>query len=488
MASGRWFADPRSKVPSASAGRGTFAARARGESLASPVSTNDSIDRTRAARPSDAYVGYVLVMVFLTMIFSQIDRTILSILVEPIKSEFDLSDTQVGFLLGPAFAVVYSLLVLPIGRYADTTGIRRDIVASCVFFWSCFTLATGFVGTYAQLAAMRMGVGVGEAGGSAPSISLLADYLTPERRARGLSVVSNGAVVGMGLGMVAGGVIHEIYGWRTAFIVAGAPGIVLSLLYRLTIAEPDRGGSEGRRSATAGAFGPSLRTLLATKTFLFVLAANGFTLFASMGRNMWEPSFLIRTYQMGQADAAIWYFLTSPVPSMMGIFLSGWLADRLGPRDPRWYLWVPAIGLFVSVPILFAFLLWPEEHVIAAPAFLAGTRFESIPVALLWSVAGSVLGGLFTAPFMSTTQSVSPLRMRAFAASVSTLISTLIGLAGGPLLVGVIADGLVVEAGRDALRYALLVPTALPLVGAVICLFGARFVAGDLSRARALDD
>lgn len=437
---------------------------------------------------SSAYVSYVLVMVFLTMIFSQIDRTIVSILVEPIKDDFGLNDTQIGFLLGPAFAIVYALLVLPLGRWADTTGVRRNIISGSVFLWSLFTAATGLVTSHVQLVLMRMGVGVGEAGATAPSVSLLADYLPPERRARGLSVVSNGAVVGMGIGMVAGGLIHESYGWRTAFVAAGIPGIVLATVYRFTVKEPARGGSEGRRSVSAGDFLPNLRTLLGSKTYLFILAANGFSLFASMGRNMWEPSFLIRTYEMGQSQAAIWYFLTSPIPSMFGIFLGGYFADRLGQRDARYYLWVPAFGQLVSVPLLFLFILWPADQSLAMPAFLADTPFATIPVALLWSFVGSVVGGLFTAPFMSTIQGVSPLRMRAFAAAVSTLISTLIGLAGGPLLVGAIADGFATEHGRDALRYALLFPTALPLISGVFCLFGARFVGGDLARARTLDD
>ena len=448
-----------------------------------------AVDADSATEPgtSEAYVRWVLFMVLLTMIFNQIDRTILSILVKPIKQEFGLSDTQVGVLLGPAFALVYGALVLPIGRYADTTGIRRNIVATSVFLWSCFTLATSFVTSFPQLFLARMGVGVGEAGGGPPSVSILSDYLTPARRARGLSVVSIGSVIGLGLGMVVGGEVGEAWGWRAAFLVAGLPGIVLAIVFRLTVAEPERGASDGRRAESAGAFWPSLRALLSIHTLLFIFAANGFTIFASMGRNLWEPTFLIRTYGMGPADAGLWYFLTSPLPSMCGIFLGGWLADRLGPRDSRWYLWVPAIGLSVSVPVLFAFLLWPEDHLLQLPATFAGTRFESIPVALLWSVLGSVLGGVFTAPFMATTQSVSPLRMRAFAASVSTVFSTLIGLSGGPLLVGALADGLAADYGSDALRYALLIPTSLPLVGVVICLFGARFVDADLVRARSLD-
>ena len=207
-----------------------------------------------------------------------------------------------------------------------------------------------------------------------------------------------------------------------------------------------------------------------------------------MGRNMWEPSFLVRTYEMGTSDAAIWYFATSPLPSIAGIFLGGALADRFGQRDPRAFLWVPGVGLLLSVPILLAFLLWPTTHVLPMPAIFAGSAFEVIPVALLLSVVGSVVGGMFTAPFMATTQAVVPLRARALAAAISTLISTLIGLAGGPVLVGVLADAFTETHGRDALRYALLVPTSLPLISAFFCLLGARHVARDLAAARDYDE
>ena len=190
---------------------------------------------------------------------------------------------------------------------------------------------------------------------------------------------------------------------------------------------------------------------------------------------------------MSQFHAGTWYFLTSPVPSMFGIFMGGYLADKLARRDKRFLLWVPAFGQLVSVPILVAFLLWPESDMVTLPSIFAGTLFETMPVALLISIAGSVVGGLFTAPFMSTTQGVAPLRMRAFAAAVSTFISTLIGLAGGPMVVGIIADDLRPEFGEHALRYALLFPTVVPVLSAILCLIGARYVAGDLARAKALD-
>jgi len=438
---------------------------------------------------SPRYTLYVLVLVLLTMVFNNIDRTMLSIVVEDVKSEFQLSDTEIGFLLGPAFAIVYVFLVLPVGRYADTVGARRSIISTCLFLWSLFTLATGFVSSYAQLALMRMGVGVGvgEAGATAPAVSMLSDYLPPERRARGMSVISMGAVIGMGIGMMAGGWISQSFGWRGSFIAAGIPGIVLAIVFRLTVREPPRGGSEGRTSSEAGDFLPNLKALFGTRTYLFILSANAFTLFASMGRNLWEPAFLMRTYEMGQFHAGTWYFLTSPLPSMLGIFLGGYFADRFGANDKRWYLWVPALGLLISPPILVAFLLWPTTHMIQMPGFLAGTMFAVMPVALLWSVVGSVLGGWFTAPFMSTTQGVVPLRMRAFAAAISTLLSTLIGLAGGPLVVGALADALAPEYGTDALRYALLFPTLIPMISGVICLAGASRVAADLERSRTFD-
>jgi hypothetical protein len=206
-----------------------------------------------------------------------------------------------------------------------------------------------------------------------------------------------------------------------------------------------------------------------------------------MGRNLWEPAFLMRTYHMGQFEAGTWYFLTAPLPSMLGIFLGGLFADRLGATNTRWYLWVPAFAQLVSVPILTIFLLWPETDLIPMPGFMAAAGLGSMPVALVWGLFGSVIGSAYTAPFMSTIQGISPLRMRAFASAVSTLVTTLVGLAAGPLLVGVIADGFEERFGQDALRYSLLVPTLTPLLSTVVCLFGARHVEGDLASARETD-
>ena len=432
---------------------------------------------------SRAYTNYVLVMVLLVMIFNNMDRTVLSILVEPIKDEFDLTDTEMGAVMGLAFTLVYTFTALPVARLADYRT-RRSIVAVGLFVWSAFTAATAAVQNFVQLFLMRMGVGIGEAAGTAPSVSLLSDYVPPSRRGRGVSVVSIGAVTGMGLGMILGGTVNELYGWRMAFVAAGVPGMFLALVLRLTVREPARGASEKGRSVEGESVAEVVRYLLGNRTYLLILTANAFALFAAMGRNLWEPTFLVRTYEMGTASAGIWYFVTSPVPSILGIYLGGFFADRFGVRDGRWYFFVPAIGQAISVPILIAFLLWPADDVFAMPAFVAASGFEVVPVAFVLSFIGSVFGSFFTAPFIATIQGVSKLRMRAMAAALSTMVSSFVGLAAGPLLVGVLSDHFTAEYGADALRYSLLVPTAAPLLSALVCVLGASAVAADLDRAK----
>jgi MFS family permease len=430
-------------------------------------------------RYSPAYVNYVLGVVLIVMIFNIVDRTITSILLQQIKRDLDLSDRQLGVLVGLAFALLYSVASLPIARLADR-GSRRTIVALGLLAWSAATAVTALVGNFWQLLAARMAVGIGEAAGSAPSQSLISDYVPPERRARGLSVVSIGAVAGLAVGQIAGGWLGQWYGWRAAFVIAGLPGIAVALLVRFTVDEPPRGHSEGGMAAgLAASFGESLRYMLSLPSFVWLLVAGSLALIASMGRNLWEPTFLIRVYDMREGAAGTWYFLIGPLPAALGIYLGARLADRLGRIDARWYMWVPVIGQVLATPLQTGFVLWPEDHRIGLPGGL-----PALPVAFLLSAAGAVVGSLFTAPMLAVTQNLVRPNMRALAAAFSTAVHGLIGHGLGPLVVGDLSDRLTPAYGVHAIRYALVFATLMPLLSALFCLLCARTLRADLARAK----
>ena len=225
---------------------------------------------------SRAYVNYVLFVVLLVMIFNIVDRTITSILLEDIRLELELSDRQLGLLQGMAFSVVYSIASLPLAYWADR-GVRRTIVALGLLAWSAATAVTAWVGNFWELLAARMAVGIGEAAGSAPSQSMITDYVPPERRARALSVVSIGAIAGLAIGQMAGGWLGQWYGWRAVFVIAGLAGVPIALLVRTTVREPARTRSAG----PAASMGTSVRYMLSQPSFRWLLVAGTCSLIAS---------------------------------------------------------------------------------------------------------------------------------------------------------------------------------------------------------------
>jgi predicted MFS family arabinose efflux permease len=425
-----------------------------------------------APRYSPAYVNYVLGVVLLVMIFNIVDRTITAILLDDIKPELGLSDRQLGLLLGPAFAVVYTIASLPISHWADR-GVRRSIVALGLLAWSAATALTALVSNFGQLLAARMAVGIGEAAGSAPSQSMITDYVPAERRARALSVVSLGAIAGLAVGQIAGGWLGEWYGWRAAFVMVGLPGIAVALLVRLTVREPVRSGG------AAGSFLDAVRYMLALPSFRWILVCGSLALIASMGRNLWEPTFLRRVYRYEPGTAGTWYFLIGPLPAAFGIYLGARLGDWLGSRDARWYLWVAVIGQILATPLQTAFVLWPEHQVVSP-----GDALPEIPVAFLFSIVGAVLGSLFTAPLLAVTLTLVQPAMRAKAAAIATATHSLFGHGLGPYLVGEVSAQLTPTYGVYALRYALLVATLMPLVSALFFWLAARTVREDIARLR----
>ncbi len=448
--------------------------------LEGPPLSKQSQDAHNEEKPlySQGYVRYVLAVMFAMMIFNTVDRYVLSILLEPIKRDLDLDDRQLGWLVGFAFTAVYALTSLPLARLADH-GRRRSVIAAGLFAWSLFTSATSLAQNFLQMFLLRMGVGIGEAAGSAPGQALISDYVPRERRARGLSIISLGAVAGLAVGMVGGGWLNEFWGWRVAFLVAGLPGMALALLVRFTVREPPRGWSDGATTPP-----PRERVmevvhhLLAIPTFRWTVAASATALFASMGRNLWEPSFLIRIYEMGTGAAGTWYFLSSPLPSALGIYLGGYLCDRLSRRDRRWFLGVPILGQVLSVPFLIAFVMWPESHRIPLPLGL-----PALPVALLFSVVASMLGSWYTAPFLTIIQNLARPSMRALAAALCATFTALVGHTLGPLLVGDLNTRFEPIYGEEAIRYSLLVVVSAPLLSAAFCALGLRHTRRDLATA-----
>ncbi len=408
---------------------------------------------------TQSYIRVVLGMMMIVMVISSVDRTILSILVQDIKIDLSLNDRQMGVLLGPAFTVFHVLASFPLSALADR-GHRRLVISGGLFFWSVFTTLTALATGFWSLFLLRMGVGIGEASSNAPGQSLISSYVRPDQRSQSLSVIAIGSVLGLAIGMMLGGFVSEWRGWRTAFVVAGVPGILFSLIFFRAIREP-------RSIQQPVTWMETIKEMLAMRSYRWIIAGQATALFASMGRNLWEPTFLRRVYEMGAGEAGAWYFLSSPLPAAFGIYVGGRLADKLWKRDIRWTMWVPTIGQVACVPLLALFLLWPEDHRLPLSSISGG-----FPVALLWSAVASFVGSFYAAPMLSVTQGLAPPAMRARAATLAGTISGVIGSGTGPLLVGDLNIRLEPTYGDHAIRYSLLIVVATTLISAC-CWFGA---------------
>ena len=438
-----------------------------------------SAESPTAAAPR-GYARYLLLMIVGVMLFNTVDRYIVSILVDDIKADLALSDRQLGWILGPSFTLVYALSVFPLARWADR-GVRRNIIALGLSVWSLFTLMTAWTQSFVQIFVMRMGVGIGEASASPAAQSLISDSVPPEQRSRGLSMLSVGAVMGLAVGMAGGGWVNELWGWRMAFLLAGIPGLGLALLFRLTIREPVRGAIEGRDSEgkRGGNWLEDSRYLLSLPSMRWLIIAHALALLYTAGKGAWEPTFIRRVYDMGSAAAGTWYFLTTPLPSAFGIFLGGWLCDRWSRRDQRAHLWVPIVSTLGSSPFLVAFVLWPEQQQIELP-----WNLPPMPVAFLFSIVGSVLGAMHSAPFLAAVQGLARVRMRASAAALFSLTGSGIGSGIGPLVVGELNERLAPLHGDFAVRWALAWITLAFLLTAVTSAVAARSFRSDLARGR----
>lgn len=405
-----------------------------------------------------------LALLALVYIFSFIDRQVLSILLEPIKQEFGASDTQMGLLTGLAFGLIYALLAIPVGRLADTHN-RRNIVALCCGAWSLATAACGFATQYWHMLIARMSVAVGEAGGMAPSISIVSDSYPPKMRSFAISLFMMGPNLGTLLGLVIGGMVAQYYGWRSVFLAFGIPGVILALLVYLFAKEPARGAYEAPKVAPVAAAPrePMLKQvsrLLRMKTMRYLCLACGMAGVAGYGYGVWAPTFFIRLHDMSISHAGLVFGLASGSGAVLGAMFCGWLSDKLTQRDVRWQLRLAAIGTFCAVPAGLAVFFWPVSDF-----WMLGSI--KVPFSMVFAVLFGFLGAWFPTLSYSAVSQIVTASERSVAAAVLNLFMTLLGVGVGPLVTGVLSDYFAQTHGTAGLRWALSGVTCMFLLTAL---------------------
>jgi predicted MFS family arabinose efflux permease len=413
---------------------------------------------------SRRYTRYVLGVLLVVYVFNFIDRQILSILMEPIREELDLSDTQLGFLSGIAFALFYATLGIPIARLADRTS-RKGVISICLAAWSVMTAVCGLAVNFWQLLAARIGVAIGEAGGSPPSHSLISDYFQEHERATALSIFSLGVPIGVMLGLFLGGWVNEWFGWRVAFMIVGLPGVLLAVVVWFTVREPR--SAPGAARAPQIPLGAVFAHLWSQRSFRFLALASAVHAFVGYGVAQWYPVFFIRSHGLSTGEVGTYLSLVIGIFGGAGTFLGGYLADRLAPRDQRWYMWLP---------------MWATG--VATPFYLGIYLADSYATAFLFMIVPTLLTSFYLGPVFSMTQGLVPPMMRATAAAVLLFVINIIGLGLGPQAAGILSDALRPRFGVESLRYALLIVSLFTLLGAALYYFASRTLREDLQRVR----
>ncbi len=435
------------------------------------VQTTGEVVRDIVIKPW--YRNYVLGLLFVGYVLNAVDRGLLGVLLEPIRHAFNASDTLLGILNGLAFSIFYSFLGIPIAALADRTN-RRNVLAAAIALWSAMTALCGMAVNFLMLFIGRVGTSVGEAGGSPPSHSIIADYFPPEKRGTALSVYALAIPIGTMMANLAGGWGNEFVGWRWTFILNGIPGVILALLIVMTVKELPRGHSDVRgASGTADDtphFMEVFKLLWKRKAFRHLSLAAGLHSLVWYAGSSFNNAFLMRSHQMTTGEAGSWVALFSGL-GVIGTFLGGYLSDRLSIKtgDRRWYLWVPGIATFAMVPFQFS-------------SYLS----SNMPILVTSFCTMFILASVFFGPSFAMTQALVTVRMRAMAASVLLFVQTIVGLTLGPWLTGELSDHFKASLGSDSLGYALVITGLVNIWAAAHYFWGARTLRQDLETTEAL--
>lgn len=384
------------------------------------------------------------------------DRTIVAVLGEPLKNDLSLTNAQLGLLGGLAFALLYSILGLPIARLAERH--RRTLILSvCIAFWSGMTMLCAVASGFLFLALCRMGVGIGEAGCSPTAHSLISDYYDDRRRASALAVYSAGCSAGQILIAIAGSWVAQEFGWRMAFLLAGLPGLILALLITFSLREPPRGASDGRlllhaQPNSESTLAALLLRLLRAPTIRHAITGAVIATMAGYGTHQFTAPFFIRMYDVSFSQAGLAFGLTVGLASALGLLSGGMLADRAGQRDRRWYPGIPALGVALSCPL-----------------YILGFLQDDWVAAVVLLVLPGILHFTYLAPTIAMLHNFVRANERASASALLLLLVSALGLGLGPWLAGVAIDYYIGQLGSTALgtRQGLIVTAMLYLWAAV---------------------
>jgi len=448
------------------AGRGICYGGAQVRRLASKhIINNNNVSNPPIV--SDSARSYALAILVAVYTLNFVDRQILSILLPAIKIEFTLDDWVLGFIAGPAFALFYATLGVPIALLADRFS-RRNLIAAAIAIWSIMTALSGMAANVTQLALARIGVGIGEAGCSPPAHSMISDYYPPEQRSTAMGIYTAGISVGIMIAFLAGGWVVENIGWRQAFFIVGLPGLILALVVRFTVQEPPRGMSENKTDTgdKPGMFEVA-RFLLRRKSFIHLAIGSGLASFGGYASIVFFPSFLVRSHGLSPTQVGIYLGLLYGIGGVLGFAGGGYIADKLGRKDKKRSLWGVAIATMFAWVFIFPVMLLDNVAVVLSLFFMP-----------------AVFSNFYLATTFAQVQGMVGLRMRAVASAFILLILNIIGLGFGPQVTGFLSDYLASAYGNESLRYSLLI------IGAIIgpwsalhYYFASRHIDEDLARA-----
>ncbi|MBU1374449.1 MAG: MFS transporter [Alphaproteobacteria bacterium] len=417
--------------------------------------------RTAAGRP-----GRTIALLLLTAVgtINFVDRQILSVLAEPIRQELHLSDTKLGLLTGLSFALFYAGMGVPAAMLADRVNRVRLVAAACLI-WSVFTGACAFANSFWQLALARFGVGTGEAGGTAPSLSILADYYPPAKRPAVIGLFTVAGPLGVFIGASVGGWAATQFGWRGAFLLVASIGAVAALILAVVVREPPRGGLDpghDRETAKPTSLGATVKVFLSRPSLRLQLLAAGLSAFVSYGILNWIPAFLMRVQEMPMTEMARWFGPVAGLAYGIGIWGGGALVNWLGARDVRAYAYVPGIAALIT-----------------GPSLVVALMASSWQMSLLFMLVPMVTCTMFTAPALALVQNLSPVAARTTATALVLLAFNIVGLGGGPLAIGMISDRLAASGDAAPLRTALICLAPIAVLAALAYLVLSRVVGRD---------